>query len=146
MKKYLTKIIGNAVNYGLLFVLVYSVFTGSQSLTGVTASAYWVIMALALFIGPLFYIVSYAAKSAKDADSRNKALELVADAAKKKNTFLRTLGWVELIITSALLAYAGWIFTSVLLVLSSLWLRLFISMARDNITSLEAKDKILGVN
>lgn len=146
MKKFLTKFIGNAVHYGLLFVLAYSSFTTLQSLTGVTAAAYWVIMALALFIGPLIYIVSYAAKSAKDADSRSKALKLVADAAKKKNAFRRTQGWIELIIVSCLLAYAGWVFTAVCYVLSSLWLRLFISMARENITSLEAKDKILGVN
>ncbi|EPT4022355.1 hypothetical protein ACVQMG_000514 [Enterobacter roggenkampii] len=136
MKQFLTATITHAIGYGLLLTLAYSVFIDSSSLVRVTAAAYWVIMALALFIGPLYYLLSYAAKNSKDPEARKKALDLISDTVKKKNAFRRALGWVELVITSVLLAYAGWVFTSVFFVLSSLWLRLFVSMARDTIAKI----------
>lgn len=142
MKQLLTTIITHVIGYGLLLTLAYSLFINLPSLAGVTAAAYWVIMALAIFIGPLYYLLSYAAKNLKDPEARKKAWDLISATVKKKNAFRRTLGWVELVITSVLLAYAGWIFTSVFFVLSSLWLRLFISMARDNVTSMESEDKV----
>ncbi|HAS1725615.1 TPA: hypothetical protein M5978_003175 [Enterobacter cloacae] len=141
MKKFMTKIVSNVINYTLLALLLFAVFTGSISLVGVLAAVYWVMISLCFVIGPLFYILSYAAKSAKDEESRRKALELVGDVAKKKNVLLRALGWLELIIISCSLAYAGWVFTAVCYFLSSLYLRLFISMARDNVAAVKLNDK-----
>ena len=141
MKKFMTKIVSNVINYTLLALLLFAVFTGSISLVGVLAAVYWVMISLCFVIGPLFYILSYAAKSAKDEESRRKAMELIGDATKKKNVLLRALGWLELIIISCSLAYAGWVFTAVCYVLSSLYLRLFISMARDNVGSAKLNDK-----
>ncbi|EQC0991257.1 hypothetical protein ACY2GS_004145 [Enterobacter asburiae] len=141
MKKFMTKIVSNVINYTLLALLLFAVFTGAKSLVGVLAAVYWVMISLCFVIGPFFYILSYAAKSAKDEESCRKALELVGDAAKKKNVLLRALGWLELIIISCSLAYAGWVFTAVCYVLSSLYLRLFISMARDNVAAAKLNDK-----
>lgn len=141
MKKFMTKIVSNVINYTLLALLLFSVFTGAKSLIGVLAAVYWVMISLCFVIGPFFYILSYAAKSAKDEESRRKALELVGDVAKKKNVLLRALGWFELIIISFSLAYAGWVFTAVCYFLSSLYLRLFISMARDNVAAAKLNDK-----
>ncbi|EFB9808468.1 hypothetical protein V4E44_003589 [Citrobacter freundii] len=141
MKKFMTKIVSNVINYTLLSLLLFAVFTGAKSVVGVLAAVYWVMISLCFVIGPFFYILSYAAKSAKDEESRRKALELVGDAAKKKNGLFRALGWFELIIISCSLAYAGWVFTSVCYVLSSLYLRLFISMARDNVAAAKLNDK-----
>ncbi|MDH1318772.1 hypothetical protein N5C39_10400 [Enterobacter bugandensis] len=141
MKKLMTKIVSNIINYTLLALLLFSVFTGAKSLIGVLAAVYWVMISLCFVIGPFFYILSYAAKSAKDEESRRKALELVEDVAKKKNVLLRALGWLELIIISCSLAYTGWVFTAVCYFLSSLYLRLFISMARDNVAAAKLNDK-----
>lgn len=141
MKKFMTKIVSNVINYTLLSLLLFAVFTGAKSLVGVLAAVYWVMISLCFVIGPFFYTLSHAAKSAKDEESRCKALELVGDATKKKNGLLRALGWLELIIISCSLAYAGWVFTAVCYVLSSLYLRLFISMARDNVAAAKLNDK-----
>lgn len=140
MKNLMTKMVVNITNYVLLFLLLYAVLTQTQSLVGLTVAVYWVIMSLGLFIGPLIYILSHAAKSAKDEESRRKALEIIGDSAKKRNVLLRSLGWAELIIISCLLAYSGWIFTAVCYVLTSLYMRLFISMARDNVATLNDKE------
>ncbi|RTX93455.1 hypothetical protein EKS39_20830 [Enterobacter roggenkampii] len=141
MKKFMTKIVSNVINYTLLSLLLFAVFTGAKSLVGVLAAVYWVMISLCFVIGPFFYILSYAAKSAKDEDSRRKALELIGDVAKKKNVLLRVLGWLELIIISCLMAYAGWVFTAVCYVLSSLYLHLFVSLARENIAAAKPNDK-----
>lgn len=141
MKKFMTKIVINVINYTLLSLLLFAVFTGAKSLVGVLAAVYWVMISLCFVIGPFFYILSYAAKSAKDEDSRRKARELIGDVAKKKNVLLRVLGWLELIIISCLMAYAGWVFTAVCYVLSSLYLRLFVSLARENVAPAKPNDK-----
>lgn len=137
MKKFFTNLITSATDYALLIILLYSAITGVQSLMGLTVAAYWVIMALAFFIGPLIYTLSYAAKSIKDEESRRKALEIVGGIAKKKNLFLRFIGWLKLIMICCLLAYGGWIFTGVCYALMSLYLRLLISLARDNVIQLQ---------
>ncbi|EJD3719754.1 hypothetical protein PD335_000930 [Salmonella enterica] len=141
MKKFMTKIVINVINYTLLSLLLFAVFTGAKSLVGVLAAVYWVMISLCFVIGPFFYILSYAAKSAKDEDSRRKARELIGDVAKKKNVLLRVLGWLELIIISCLMAYAGWVFTAVCYVLSSLYLRLFVSLTRENVAAAKPNDK-----
>lgn len=137
MKKFFTSLITSASDYALLIILLYSSMTGVQSLIGLTVAAYWVIMVLAFFVGPLIYILSYAAKSAKDEESRRKALEIVGGIAKKKNLFLRSVGWLKLIIICCLLAYGGWVFTAVSYALMSLYLRLLISLSRDNVIQLQ---------
>lgn len=142
MKKFITKLFTSLTHYGLILILLYAVSTGTQSLLGLIAATYWVIMSLGIFIGPLLYILSHAAKNKKDEESGRKAMELVSNAVKKKNAFLRALGWFELIVISCLLAYSGWIFTAVCYVLSSFYLRLFISMARDNIASVRDPQEV----
>lgn len=141
MKKFFTKLVANATDYALLIILMYSVMQGVKSLTGLTVAAYWVIMALAFFLGPLIYFISHAAKNAKDEESRRKALEFVESAVKKKNLLIRFVGCLKLISICCLLAYGGWIFTAVCYALMSLYLRLLISLARDNV----AEQKNTGV-
>lgn len=137
MKKFFTKLITNTTDYALLIILFYSAITGVQSLMGLTAAAYWIVMALAFFVGPLIYILSYATKSAKDEESRRRMLEIIGGIAKKNNPFSRFVGWLKLILICCLLAYSGWIFTGVCYALISLYFRLLISLARDNVIQLQ---------
>lgn len=138
MKKFFTKLVANASDYALLMILLYSVMQGIQSLMGLTVAAYWVIMALAFFLGTLVYFISFAAKSVKDEESRRKALEFVENAVKKKNPVIRFVGWLKLSAICCLLAYGGWIFTAVCYALMALYLRLLISLARDNVAEVQA--------
>lgn len=134
MKKFFTKIIANVISFSLLSLLAYASYTGSSSLTNLTVAAYWVIMALGLFIGILLLVLSYAKDHAKSEDEKNKVIELIVAATKKKSIIFRFIDWFCLAAIVALLAYSGWVFTAVFYVMVALIVKLLISIARDNVS------------
>ena len=133
MKKFFTKAIVHVISNGLLCLLAYASYTGSKSLVSISVAAYWVIMFLGLFIGCLVLVLSYAKDHAKDDETKGKVVDLVGEVTKRKSKFSRGIHWLYLALIVALLAYSGWVFTAVFYVLVSLIVKLFISIARDNI-------------
>lgn len=134
MKKFMTKAVSNIVSYSLLCLLAFGAVTGDKSLVSITVAAYWVIIFLGLFVGMLILVLSYAKDHAKNEEARQKIVELVLEAVKRKSKFMRFVDWGCLAIIAVLLSYSGWVFTGVCYVLVSLIVKLFLSLARDNVS------------
>lgn len=133
MKKFMIKVIGSVFSYGLLALLIYGSLTDTASLVGVAAAAYWVIVILGLLVGILILAVSYVIPGEKDEQKKQKLLTVIQGAVKKRNPFLRGIGWIFFIAITLLLAYSGWVFTAVSYALSVLMVKFMISIARDNV-------------
>ncbi|KAF1368736.1 hypothetical protein [Yokenella regensburgei] len=141
MKKACTSFLVSAADGCLLVVLGYGVFTGSSSLVGVTAAAYWVQMFLLIGTSLLLLILSYSVKEGAVGENSQKAVELIGTQAKRRNPVLRGIRWGEHILIVVLLAYAGWVFTGICYALVVMTCRLFISMARENVANLQPLQK-----
>jgi hypothetical protein len=126
----------SVTSYGLLALLIYGSLTDSASLVGVAAAAYWVIMALGMFVSIITLIVSYAITSEKDEQRKQQWLLSIQGTLKKRNPILRSISWIFFIAIIVLLAYSGWVFTAVSYALSVLMIKFMISIARANVKGL----------
>ena len=142
MSKFFIKVIIGIFSYGILLLLGYATFTGAKSLIGVSAAAYWVIMFAGLFASAIILIVSYGASGIEGKDARQKAIESISDATKKKGIFFRVLRWVEDAAIASLLSFSGWVFAAVCYSLVVLLMRLCVAIARDKVEGLSVKPDI----
>ncbi|MGR6939464.1 hypothetical protein ACU631_12545 [Klebsiella aerogenes] len=142
MKKFLTDTFSQVIYYGLLVALVFATFTGQNNILSVAAAAFWVVIALGIIIGPLTLILAYGAGQVSDKKAASDALETVKKITKRKNFVARWWGWVCMVLTIVLLAYSGWVFTAVCYALSSLFVRLCVSLARDKIEKLQVSEAV----
>lgn len=136
MKKFMVRVSTSVTSYGLLALLIYGSLTDSASLVGVAAAAYWVIMALGMFVSIITLIVSYAITSEKDEQRKQQWLLSIQGTLKKRNPILRSISWIFFIAIIVLLAYSGWVFTAVSYALSVLMIKFMISIARANVKGL----------
>lgn len=141
MKKGFSAFLVNIVSYVLLGILGYGVFTGSSSLVGVTAAAWWVLMFLLIGTSLLLLILSYSVKEGAAGENAQKAVELIGKAAKRRNPVLRAIYWGEHTLIVVLLAYAGWVFTGICYALVVMTSKPFLSMARENVANLQPLQK-----
>ena len=64
---------------------------------------------------------------------KQKLIELVREATKRRSKVMRGVQWICLVSITMLLAYSGWVFTAVIYVLVGLIVKFFLSIARDNV-------------
>ncbi|WP_275146199.1 hypothetical protein [Citrobacter portucalensis] len=140
MKKFMTKAVSNIVSYSLLCLLAFGSVTGAKALVSITVAAYWVIILLGLFVGMLILLLSYAIDLVKDEAAKQKVIDAVREAVKRKSKFMRFVDWSCVAAIAVLLAYSGWVFTGVCYVLVALIVKFCLSMARDNVTTLNDKE------
>lgn len=134
MKTFLSHI----VSLALLAALLYSVLTGSDSIMSVVASAYWVLLLLAVFVSVLIMAMLGLAGIERDPIKKAKIIKSLEEISKKKGAIKRSFGWLCLAFIVSLLAYGGWVFTAVCYAIISLIFRLCTSIARDKINELSA--------
>ncbi|WP_419058378.1 hypothetical protein [Kluyvera georgiana] len=133
MKSFLTKSLMNIGSYALLSLLAYSAIIDNQQLIGISVAAYWVVIFLGLFMGALIMVLSVAKDHTRDETAKQKLIELVREATKRRSKVMRGVQWVCLVSITMLLAYSGWVFTAVIYVLVGLIVKFFLSIARDNV-------------
>lgn len=133
MKSFLTKALTNIGSYALLSLLAYSAIFDNQQLIGISVAAYWVVISLGLFMGALIMVLSVAKDHTRDEAAKQKLIELVREATKRRSKVMRGVQWACLISITMLLAYSGWVFTAVIYVLVGLIVKFFLSIARDNV-------------
>lgn len=131
MKKFLFKAVGELVSWGGIALLAYSAWVGSNSLAGIAAASYWVVIVLAIFIAVLAYIGVLALSEEKDLEKRKKGLDLLKDTYKRVGFFRKCINWLCLVLIVCLLAYTGWVFTAVSYALIALLFRFVIAIGRD---------------
>lgn len=134
MKTFLSHI----VSLALLAALLYSVLTGSDSIMSVVASAYWVLLLLAVFVSVIIMVIVGLAGIERDPIKKAKIIKSLEEIAKNGGVIKRAYNWLCLVITVALLAYGGWVFTAVCYAVIALILKLCTSIARDKINELSA--------
>ncbi|HDU2896793.1 TPA: hypothetical protein RFF92_001622 [Klebsiella aerogenes] len=141
MKKFLTDTFSQVIYYGLLVALVFATFTGQNNILSVAAAAFWVVITLGVVIGPLTLALAYGVEHVPN-NSRAEALETVKKITRRKNVVARWWGWICMVLTIVLLAYSGWVFTAVCYALSSLFVRLCVSLARDKVEKLKVSEAV----
>ncbi|QNM20400.1 hypothetical protein CXM81_10230 [Citrobacter freundii] len=141
MKKFITKLMAEIFSVGLVVLLAYSVWEGVTSLTAIAAAAYWIIIALAIFVGLISCIGIWAIEKElevnADPEKREKLIGSLEATFKKQGFLRKSLNWINLTIVVCLLAYSGWVFTAVTYVLISLLCKLVISMGREKFDNLK---------
>ncbi|HDC4567344.1 hypothetical protein [Enterobacter cloacae] len=146
MKKFLTKLFAEIVSVGLVALLSYSVWEGIASLTAIAAAAYWIIIALSIFVGLVACIGIWAIEKELEVNSdpvKREKLIASLEATFKKQGFLRkSVSWLNLIIVVCLLAYSGWVFTAVTYVLIALLCKFVISMGREKFENLKQQVQV----
>lgn len=141
MKKFITTAITSIVYYGMLAALLFAAITDTRPLLNVVAAAFWVVILLGGVMGCLYLAIAYGLDSislSKNENAQQENIKLLERLTRRKNLIFRVWGWVCLAAGAALLAYGGWVFTSVCYVLASLFVRLCTSVARDKLTSFSA--------
>lgn len=136
MKKFFTESLVKVSYYLLMAVLLFAVFTGANSLLGIVAAAYWVIVVLGMFMGIISLVVMFGIDYSTNEKSRSEGIDLLKRFTERKGAVRRAWGWVCLAVSTALLAYGGWVFTAVTYILASLFVRLCHSLARDKVAKL----------
>lgn len=146
MKKFITKLMAEIVSVGLVALLAYSVWKGVTSLTAIAATAYWIIIALSMFVGVIACIGIWAIEKELEVNGdpvkREKLIGSLEATFKKQGFLKKSVNWLNLIIVVCLLAYSGWVFTAVTYVLIALLCKLIISTGREKFESL--KQQIQG--
>lgn len=141
MKKFLTKLMAEIVSVGLVVLLAYSVWEGVTSLTAIAATAYWIIIALAIFVCLISCIGIWAIEKELEVNAdpakREKLIGSLDATFKKQGLLRKSVSWINLIIVVCLLAYSGWVFTAVTYVLIVLLCKLVISMGREKFENLK---------
>lgn len=140
MKNFLTTCLTKLTFYALLTTLLFAVSTGANSLLGVVAAAYWVIVLLGVVIGLPSLVITFGLEHSKDEKSRREGIKYLERFATRKNPIARAWGWFCLVLSASLLAYGGWVFTAVAYAISSLFVRLCCSFARDKVEKLTKKE------
>lgn len=131
MKKFLIKAFGETISWGLIALLAYSAWVGSNSLAGIAAASYWVVIILAIFIAALAYIGVVALSEEKDPEKRKKGLDLLNGTYKRVGFLRKCINWLCVAVIVGLLAYTGWVFTAVSYALIALLFRLVIAIGRE---------------
>ncbi|HID9374755.1 TPA: hypothetical protein ACXIYC_002523 [Enterobacter cloacae] len=146
MKKFLTKLMAEIVSVGLVALLAYSVWEGVASLTAIAAAAYWIIIALAIFVGLISCVGIWAIEKELEVNGdpvkREKLLDSLEATFKKQGLLRKSVSWINLIIVVCLLAYSGWVFTAVTYVLIALLYKLAISMGRETFENLKQQIQV----
>lgn len=146
MKKFLTKLMAEIVSVGLLALLAYSVWEGVASLTAIAAAAYWIIIALAIFVGLISCVGIWAIEKELEVNGdpvkREKLLGSLEATFKKQGLLRKSVSWINLIIVVCLLAYSGWVFTAVTYVLIALLYKFAISMGRETFENLKQQIQV----
>ncbi len=136
MKKFIATAISSVVYYGILAAMIFAVITGTPHLLNVAAAAFWVVILRGGFTGVIYLVIAYGLESSKDEKAQQEGIEFLKKLTRRKNLVSRWWGWVCLAASAAILAYGGWVFTAVCYVLTSLFVRLCASLARDKLTNL----------
>lgn len=126
------------VSLALLAALLYSVLTGNDGIMSVVASAYWVLLLLAVFVSVIILAIVGMSGIERDPTKKAKMVKHLEDIAKKNGVIKRAYDWLCLVLIVALLAYGGWVFTAVCYAVMALIFKLCTSIARDKISELSA--------
>lgn len=140
MKKMLTKFISETVSIGLIALLGYSIWKDLPSMTAIAASAYWIVIALAIFVGAISCIGLVALGEEMDPEKRKSLTDNLTDMFKKPSAFRKCINWIALFLIVGMLAYTGWVFTAVCYMLVSLLFKFIASLGREKLEGF--KDKI----
>ncbi|EPS1980447.1 hypothetical protein ACVCDR_005414 [Klebsiella pneumoniae] len=133
MKKFFIDMIDKDIYYALFAGLAFGSVTSQSNILNIAAAAFWVVILLGCVIGVFTTSLAYAVEKVTDEKSRQSALESLRKIVRRKNVIARWWGWLCTVAIIALLAYSGWVFTAVCYALSSLFVRLCISLARDKV-------------
>lgn len=139
MKKFLADTASQMAYYTLLLALAFGALAGQKNILGVAVTAFWVVIALEIIIGHLALFLTYGAEHIRDEKSKAESIQTAKKITKRKNFVARWWGWFCMVLTIVLLAYSGWVFTAVCYAISSLFVRLCVSLARDKVEKLESK-------
>lgn len=137
MKKIIWGIFGRGVSIGLLCLLGYSAFASDPAPAAVAATAYWILMTLALFVGFISCTGLAALSYEMDPGKRETLIASLSQFFKKRGPARRFISWCLLIFIVTLLAYTGWVFTAVCYMLVTLVTMLIITLGRDKLEELK---------
>ncbi|NDJ59431.1 hypothetical protein GWD52_21090 [Enterobacteriaceae bacterium 4M9] len=137
MKKMFITIFGHLFSICLLCLLAYSAFASDPATAAVAATAYWVVMAMALFVGFIACAGLVDLRFETDPDKRERLISSLADFFKKRGPVRWFISWCFLAFIVTLLAYNGWVFTAVCYMLVTLITMLIISLGRYKLEELK---------
>lgn len=126
------------VSLALLAALLYSVLTGNDGIMSVVASAYWVLLLLAVFVSLIIMAIVGLAGIERDPTKKAKIVKSLEDISKSNGVIKRAYNWLCLVLIASLLAYGGWVFTAVCYAVMALIFKFCTSIARDKVNELSA--------
>ncbi|HHG8780644.1 hypothetical protein NLX76_02415 [Enterobacter hormaechei] len=136
MKKLMTTAFVFVLAWGLFGLLVYATLQGDNSLMSIVVAAYWAIITLACFISPLFLVAVFVAGKESDPVERARLLIPLTDYYKRKGVIKKFISLATMAAIFVMLAYSGWVFTSLFYTLACGFVTLLNSVGRDKFEEL----------
>lgn len=133
MKKLFVETLNKILYYALFAALAFGSVTGKSNVLNMSAAAFWIVILLGIVVGILTSFLAYGVEHVADEKTRQSILESLRKIVRRKSAIARLWGWLCMVATIALLAYGGWVFTAVCYAITSLFVRLCISLARDKV-------------
>jgi len=118
------------VYYTLLACLAIGVFYPSPGLVSLSVAAYWMLLLVAFPCALIIMGVSISYDALPE-KLKPSVAKILIQSAKKRSFPRRLMGWLQLLIILAFLAYSGWIFTALFYWITSMICRFSSSISHD---------------
>lgn len=130
------------LSFATLLLMAFGVYTGSDGAVSFVVAYIWVLCLLGIPTAALIVLMAASMTATSDKAKKQKLWCQLTKVCKKPTLIGRCWRWATFLAMCAMLAYSGWIFTTVVYVISVITMAFAAGIGRDAVSDLMfASDK-----
>uniref|UniRef100_UPI0035C787E2 DNZ54_00345 family protein n=1 Tax=Serratia quinivorans TaxID=137545 RepID=UPI0035C787E2 len=124
------------LSFAILLLMAFGIHTGSDGAVSFVVAYIWVLCLLGIPTAALIVLMAASMTATSDKAKKLKLAGQLAKACKKATFIGRIWRWITFLVMCAMLAYSGWIFTTVVYVISVITMAIATGIGRDAVNDL----------